>query len=985
MVVGRGCFAWALLVLLGGAIAADPPFPTLSELEQLMYETKVQVTDVKQQSSALATEYFDEDRQRLEILSLGQRSSVFNYLETNEILEVTESSCAAWLSDESIFDYNEVFYGWLNKQPLRIGPVAALWYAENFTDKIEYKGQEPVRGIKCDVYTLPIKDDKNDMTLTYYFAVTGWTPPYKDAKTRTPVQIHAFGKSSKDSEKPDQMEPIDVITDFVYFKLSISDWSVFQPPLGLGCPLRKATLTMPSIKDSFRYSAEVYDIVKNSKMADRDIEFQQVWYNSFRKMARLDSYTKAGYKSELYDFNTGVTYSSRNWDTCVIQPLRDSMFESYDGKIMGHLKEPEEVIGLEGTFYSMGQRMIRGILCDVFESARPDVTFMGKQMKRLVTTIFFTQEYLEVNTGGETQKQVPMYYMITGWNETSIVYQVQYNVFGFNDITWPQIYQTFRLGRCFPSVNDKTYFVMQFMVSEELARIMESQDAAIQVEVKDQIIKHTGISEIRIPFIRVDYKSTGVFVTGLILDRPPALLQFWFELEWDATTHDPDVKQILTASNKEMCAYACVDEDTFTCSGFFYCQNGCFLKSKDLLEPDGADPEKPVGTKCQEYIRAERNSNNKEQYLGEALLKLEEAVSKKTFGVTVVIDEALKETKNVKADDIEYGNGPNEGGDEKEGPYNVVIDFAKLNEKDPTVDELPSANTLNECYLSCKNSKGLDCASFSYCPDGGDKQCRISSTMISTDEDQNKLAVQDKNCYIYILKFMSYYNEYPGKVITHERDATYDVKNVDECAKKCRLETKFICRGFEYCKGQKTCDLHSKHILDIKDSEIGSVKDKACSHYSARYAADFKNMGHTLLDDDNDKRVEITLEECARACSEERIKNCKSFNYCPPSHPLGTDSSCTFSTGTITDKGAKTRVDAKCRHYEKNKNIEDYGTPEQMPVKKSGYTKKGFTGMVVGMLFLGLFLGGLGFVGYSYFRSRHTDSGMTVRFMKQET
>ncbi|GFR14318.1 uncharacterized protein TNCT_422981 [Trichonephila clavata] len=758
-----------------------------------------------------------------------------------------------------------------------------------------------------------------------------------------------------------------------------------MPPIGIGCPLRKSYRTIPDIPPKFSYSAEVYDILKAEESEIADVEFQKVWYDSNHSIARLDKFTRLRYTSELYDFNTGVTYSNIDDETCTIQPLRNSFFEGYDGKLMGHLKEPGEVLNLDGKFYYMGKRLIRGIWADSYESIQTDVAFMKKDLAKLVVTVFFSPDYYEVAVDGETETRIPIYYIITGWDTpTHIAINLQYNIHAFDDYIWPAMYETFQLERCFPTMETKSYFLLLLNTDAELAGKMEAVDDIVKQALRLKIREIAKVSDMRIPLLSIDYKSTGVFVTALMLERPPALAQFTLEYEGEVRTPDPDVRVIPAADSKEQCAYACVDERKFTCTGFYFCKQACFIKSQDILEPADKDTKYTELGVCQTWLRAESQSTNKEPYLVNALEWLEKAVLNDSFKIPIALDERTNVV--VPVNDIVIGDGPYTGDNNQEKPYTTVINFAKLKSDDETTEDKSYVDNINDCYKECKNSESMSCASFSYCGDSDNKQCKISSVLVVDRQHNPKDTEDDKNCHVYSMKYLDFFNPYPGRVVLISGDDVYPkITAVEDCAKLCREEKKFNCRGFEYCRTAKTCVLHSKHVLDLKDGEFTITDQKStCTHYAAKFTADYYDMGYTLIDDNSDSRTEITLEDCARTCSEELKLNCKSFNYCPASGPYMTDSTCSLSTKILTDAKITTTTKDKCKHYEKKTTVDDWARKTTKPLLTSGYTSKGFTGLVIGMLALGLVLGAMGFVLYSYLRSRSSGEGMTVRFMKSD-
>ncbi|GIY02625.1 uncharacterized protein CEXT_647971 [Caerostris extrusa] len=979
------CVFVLLCITFSAHAESDTPFPHIADIEIEFYQTEVTVTSIDQQITALATEYYDSSspRGKVDILVAGNKQLVYYNNATNQILHQTD--CEAWDIDESIYFYEPIFYGWLNKKPLVIGPSAPLWYAQDHRDEIKFQDESIVRDIKCQMWSLDIVGKKDNVTIFYHFAEEKWTTPYQIKGLRVPVRIEIRGLTTRDTKDEEQWMPINQITDFSYFRPTISDWLAFQPPVGIGCPLRKTTRTIPKTPKVFSYSAEVYDVLQAEENEVADVEFHRVWYDSGRKIARLDKFSRQRYTSELYDFNTGVTYSNLDGQTCTIKPLRYSMFEIYNGKMMGKFKEPEEVLNLDGEFYYMGQRLIRGIWADSYESIQKEVVFQQKTLAKLVVTVYFSQEFYKIAVNGETESQIPIYYIITGWDKPGhISVNLQYNIFGFDDVIWPQMYQNFQLGRCFPNMNDKSYFILIMNVQPELAATMEKNDDAVMERLRSKITQIAKVSDMRLPLLTADYKASGVFVTGLMLDRPPAIAQFIMENEGDVNTPDPDVRIIPDAHTTEKCATACVDEEHFTCTGFYFCKTDCFVKAADLMDPADVNAKHTILGKCQTWLRAEAQSNSKETPLKDALSLLEKAVLNETFKIVLKLDDI--KTDFIPVNDIVIGDGPYTGDNTQDKPYNEVITYAKLNPDDTTTQEMHDVDNINACYKSCKDSESLNCASFSYCPGADNKQCMITSVLIVDRKHNPDDTKDDKECYVYSLKYMDFYVAYPGRVaLISGEDSFTKINAVEDCAKLCHDETKFDCRGFEYCRTAKSCVLHSKHVLDMKDGELGTDKKSACTHYAVKYAADYYDMGYTLVKDDSDSRSQLTLEQCSRVCSEEMKSNCKSFNYCPASGPYATDSSCRLSTKLLKDANVPTTTEGKCHHYEKKKVVDDWAKEVKKPViKQSGYTKKGFTGLVVGMLALGLILGSMGFVIYSYFRARSSGEGMTVRFMKSD-
>ncbi|KAG8196813.1 hypothetical protein JTE90_027529 [Oedothorax gibbosus] len=983
---GRISIAIALICIALSANAQSPDFPNMTKIESSFMQTEVTITDVIQQVTGLAKEYFDNTlrRGKVDLLVLGERTSIHYSNDTGELLHVNSTTCMSYESAIADDSYFPLFYGWLNREPLIIGPSAPLWYAQDHRSEIIPLGPETIRDIDCYKYSLDISGKRDNITIFYWFAVDQWVTPYQMKEfSKIPIRIQIEGISSKYSEKADQWASYNLITDFAYFKPTITDWQVFQPQVGLGCHLKEPTKPFPELPKVFMFDAEVVDLKKAEDEEITDVEHHTIWYDYERKIARLDRYTKRNYVSELYDFNMGVTYTNTNWETCKIKPLRNSFFEGYDGKLTGHMKWPKEVLGFDSEFYHLGQKLIRGIWTDVFETLKEDVVYRGESYKKLVVTVYYSQDFYKVNVNGEIEGQVPVFYIVSGWKTaTNMTMQLQYNIFGFDDVIWPEMYQTFGIGRCFPLMETKSYFLMIVDSPPELSAKMEESDELIREEIRGEIARYANVTDMRIPLLNIDYTSTGVFITGLILDRPPATAQFWWEFTGDVPIDYAHLKMAIDADTNEKCAYACVEEGD-NCIGFYMCKKGCFLKSTDLLDPSGDETkESTFGEVCDTYMRSTQDSWNNQKYLGDALAQLEEAVLGGPFKLEIVyMKDKQQQELIIPISQIVIGDGPYIGDNNQEKAYKQVMKFAQLKKDVSTSQDVPDTASLNDCYQACKDSESMTCASFSYCPEADNKQCRISS-VLAVDKKTNLDDIDEvAECLVYSRKYLEFYEEYPGRILpTAGEDSFEGMKSVEECAKKCRETTTFTCRGFDYCRSRKSCTLHSKHVLDLKPTDVKETS--TCVHYAAKFAADYYDKGFDLIQDDSDKRTELSLEECARVCSEELKGNCNSFNYCPASGQGWSDSTCSLSTKVLPQQ--KTDKKDKCRHYEKKSIVDDWGKSNDKSLATVGYTAKGFTGLVIGMLALGLVLGAMGFVGYSYFRSKSSGEGMTVRFMKSD-
>uniref|UniRef100_A0A2C9KRQ4 LolA-like domain-containing protein n=1 Tax=Biomphalaria glabrata TaxID=6526 RepID=A0A2C9KRQ4_BIOGL len=142
-----------------------------------------------------------------------------------------------------------------------------------------------------------------------------------------------------------------------------------------GQPLKNKTLPMLPTQFSYRLETVLPQL-------NRVVE-TFVWYDSMMDIVRYD--TRDAYSSTpvmttyIHDFVTGVAYQiNQVTKQCFIKPIAQGSFDvvtgqtTQDGSLIVSLKSPQSMFYLDDSYIYVGEKTVRGILCDVFESRRKD-------------------------------------------------------------------------------------------------------------------------------------------------------------------------------------------------------------------------------------------------------------------------------------------------------------------------------------------------------------------------------------------------------------------------------------------------------------------------------------------------------------------------------------------------------------------------------------------------------------------------------------
>ncbi|KAJ8306626.1 hypothetical protein KUTeg_017171 [Tegillarca granosa] len=138
-----------------------------------------------------------------------------------------------------------------------------------------------------------------------------------------------------------------------------------------------------------RQTVEIVDLVNIIKGMDQLYQIaphvisSQIWYDQDYKLVRYDmAMPSAPFYSQdpftiVHDFNTGLAYNIDNTlGNCTINTINANSFDAEldknaalkNGAYVIKMKNPLELFNLNSTYRYAGQRTIRGMLCDVYET-----------------------------------------------------------------------------------------------------------------------------------------------------------------------------------------------------------------------------------------------------------------------------------------------------------------------------------------------------------------------------------------------------------------------------------------------------------------------------------------------------------------------------------------------------------------------------------------------------------------------------------------
>ncbi|XP_076320141.1 uncharacterized protein LOC143230449 isoform X2 [Tachypleus tridentatus] len=949
-------------------------FPDIFEVavSKLGYQVTVEINENEKKESFFTEEYYDifNKRGRLDILKNGTRMLYAYYEETDELFNIVGNGpCKVTpiTSTENLFDKY-----WTDREMDRVllGPSAMfrhgyLDYKEN-KELVVYMGKESSPGVR-DMTANRWRQclDNNQIQIDYYFLDSTWENYLGDKNLPVPLRIVI---KSKDIER--QFE----FLKFIPFIENPSN--VFQIPTGLGCERLAQGLKKPVdlSKSNLLLNAELIYVPKEeetNKAYSYSINFKVIYsrdsehlvhtYNKWERSSTAEAVPVRSSLKDVYGFKDRTLYTiNMDYKNCSISrpsSYKPKLYLPFKRELL--LTNPNILISNDG-FYYMGESEERNIPVSVFEK-KVKMFPLGPNILSafVVITRYYTSN--EVSYGSDrVETQVPIRVTLRAYDDLKkpksisnissfcfcqLTDLITINVAYFS--TEPHdMENNFDVSSCFVDNSMSRWFQISFPL--KAYDVLKSLPivAAIKQNFLQQAKSTADISPLRIPKVMVDFTTKEMFITALLLERPPYFLDF--DLVISKGLREPSATFGITTS--EDCAKACL-ESFVECLGFAYCGATCYFTSKEYSEDITYDD-----NDCDFYKRLIKEEDATPT-MDVVASRLSGSVRRGEFYFTIrtADDEttykALEFYDKLASGINGFEQRPSGSIDSKFTVYKYTTKFYK-----DESDDLKGLGrvTFETCKRAC-----IDlplCESLSYCKING--ECLLSTKHGSVISDKH--LAKDTQCVILTRNYVDAYERLPGITVGSKPKKAFNISDLNECAKACSTEGSFQCKSFDHCPQSKdkkySCLLHEIHFLDAKDKIVGD-KAKVCGHYSRDYIYDFKQTDGKKVN--GAKVVElqnVTAKHCAKRCVENAEFSCQSFDFCQAT-------TLDKSTCLLIGKG-NSKMDfieaPVCAHYEY------LGTIEPSLDERSRYS----TGLGIGLAFffiiLGIILGAVALFIYGY-------------------
>lgn len=598
-----------------------------------------------------------------------------------------------------------------------------------------------------------------------------------------------------------------------------------------------------------------------------------LWYDSLSKLIRVDRrdatagppYYSPFTITTIHDFNKGVAYNiDRQRGNCSVTPIPVDNFNGFHQPVnltlvnitgieILTLKNPEQMFYLDPTYVFTGQKTVRGILCNVFESKRSDFS-IGSTSEHSIFQYYFQAknwEY-EADSHEDITLQEPIQLNILDFerNEFIIV-----NFYDFNDES--TAFDLYNIASCFTD-DQKIEFWLQF--NQTYHTYLETQEWQFRQGLQLALSQGAKVSQLRIQNMQVTYNRDTTFVIATLLGEVLSINHF---IETGLTS--PYTASVMVSQQDvEGCAASCYYGRQLICNSFDLCPDQtCYLST--LHNPDGNVTDPKVS--CRHFSRLV-NGTEPEAQLEDAFTTIKDLVYKRLLHVPIHGPDGSQIGDFLATgvrDDLLLTR-PVDSDVNLNSKFHLYRTGAQMS---GTILQ-QTGLAVDECATACLSQLSFICDTFTYC-------YTTANCFLNTDRPDNNISLVTSNifCDIFTRFYMDSYSQYPGLVFESRADSTIQVSSAEDCARQCAYTTALTCRSFDLCSNG-ICDLHRQHILDLNTPVNNSTE---CSHYSRSYLADFTvnrqriatGLDATIVDG-------VTPAVCAFRCSAQA--GCELFEFC---------------------------------------------------------------------------------------------------------
>lgn len=699
---------------------------------------------------------------------------------------------------------------------------------------------------------------------------------------------------------------------------------------------------IPKLSINMKYKEEIVS------PSDKTIQPISVYYDAPKNLTRFDGWYGCSFCSgpvaTIQDFQLGVQYViDKLTGECHSEHIQAKTFDVINGdpskKKLLKMKDVMSLFYLDETYSFVGQKDVRGIMADIFESRRTD--FAGKK------EVLFRYHFLSKNWN-PVGYSVPLKLEITSDVDQ---YNSVYNFFEFVQESVSMF--NFDVTKCYRESNK----VVDFQISFD--GVYTQQSSNFIFAVINVIKRYTHVSGIRIQEPEIFYDSQKTYFQASLLEPPPSIAMF-NKTDNMYTVVKPE-KIVNNIKSPEDCADQCVKTKYQNCNAFQYCQlsQKCELHTKHF-----GDSHMKGSETCIFYTRTE--DAPMDLFSAKSIMTdLINLVRKGIFKISFTVGERTYYfTARSVLTNIDRDNSRNIATVRNMESYNKSFAGAFMKQYTSIFMNV----SVDDCAYKCTKSQTFNCEAFSYCYLQG--QCVLSENHPTKDTIE-----VSSWCDVYERNYLNLFEELPGKTFPMQGEKSIaDVTNPESCARDCYNEGVGSCQSFEYCKDLKACTFNKRHTMDVPSSDIFSSPH--CSVYSLTFLKDFKKAS-TKIEKlvDNVLIKNVSVKQCARICLRDQGPDCASFDYCP------SDKICRITGYDEVGGGqVSTIAQMNCSHFTRINKIQS----TSFKIKKINGNKGTLAGLGIGMFILGSLLGVfLIYIIHKKGRSSKEDH-MKVNFLKME-
>ncbi|CAF0709531.1 unnamed protein product [Brachionus calyciflorus] len=985
--------------------AADTPFCLKSDIKPIAdpntlpklpseFQTRVQATfkDVdKTVEFLLAYDYYDQKAEIITQEDIIHEQRIFYYDKNEYFLISNRRQCEVKKINETVDEFN--FFGLvIDKDGLFNMKTAndLLHFNNDFPHK--YVGREEYRGIPVDHYQScqDWAEFKANVLIDFYFSVSDFQQSvgFPDLNIQVPVAsvIKGYVDMTKRGGRSYLIENTYEFFEFRPFVEKKSDFYV--QPDGIYCKNQIVKGDMPEIPKSFSFTEEI--LVNSLKMGTT----RKVYYSYDSKLIRYDTYALKNYRENapikiIHDFNSGVGYIIDKFiGNCTAIPLEndlDTITLEGSGGLGVAMRDPNQFFFIDNTYFYAGQRLERGITCDVYVSNRTDFEspLTDRQPSFWVFEIYFMAIGQVMESSDAEFPGAPIAIKITS-SEGKIKYVM--NIFDFDPVEQPNT--IFDVSQCYQG-KGKTEFALSFKYPEDVDALLFKSLYRRFVPKKFYEQMFSALSSYNFSPLRIIpptlVASTNGFLiyTGLTNFAPPIN---HFRKLVSVRVNIANAVNKLQSSNPDNCAYECLKDSAlnnnfYRCLSFDICKNTdtqvdyptftcAFYNSSFVTDQSLVVENEPL---CDHYSKTviSIDSVSKE----DAFRVVEDAILKKLFNInfengdsfiTFSADDIYTATVDAATDST---GKPPQGSTSFFKQFRLFAEsydfnIEKINQEKSIQIRERKGLSIDECARLCMLELAFRCEAVTYEPIL--KECKWSS-MISeffSDIDKNIYVEKKEGFFVYTREALYSYTEFPFTIASGTDLVEVKVRNENECAYKCNNEKNFKCRSFNLCDFSAEddfkyrCLLSNSHTHDT-EKDPNFIYSPICKHFSRIIIDDFKlASGYQLNVNPTVKYLNVSVERCAVICSYTEAFVCRSFDYFIDTN------TCFLYKENVKDKihiNVELKPNEICNHYSREYFVENGINiePQEIRINENRFGTGIIIFVVVLCLIIGLLIGNI--------------------------